>query len=91
VYRGAQITPYAAWLSGMPTAIADKAQFVWQFHFLRGLDHILRTGEPIKIDRGGKKLLIVPKEMQVRLSNLVRRDVIVGDLEGLVHLDWSEE
>ena len=57
----------------------------------RLLDHVLRTGEPIEIDRGGKKLLIVPKEKQAKLNNLVRRDVIVGGPEDLVHLDWSKE
>ena len=57
----------------------------------RLLDHVLRTGKPIEIDRGGKKLLIVPKEEQAKLDNLVRRDVIVGDPEDLVHLDWSKE
>jgi hypothetical protein len=57
----------------------------------RLLDRVLRTGEPIEIDRGGKKLLIVPKEKQTKLNNLVRRDVIVGDPEDLVHLDWSKE
>ena len=57
----------------------------------RLLDHVLRTGEPIEIDRGGKKLLIVPKEKQAKLNNLLRRDVIVGDPEDLVHLDWSKE
>jgi hypothetical protein len=57
----------------------------------RLLDRVLRTGEPIEIDRGGKKLMIVAKEKRSWLSNLVRRDVIVGDPEDLVHLDWSEE
>ena len=28
---------------------------------------------------------------QAKLNNLVRRDVIVGDPEDLVHLDWSKE
>jgi Arc/MetJ family transcription regulator len=28
---------------------------------------------------------------QAKLKNLVRRDVIVGDPEDLVHLDWSKE
>jgi hypothetical protein len=57
----------------------------------RLLDHVLRTGEPIEIDRGGKKLLIVSKEKPARLTNLVRREVIVGDPEDLVHVDWSKE
>ncbi|MBV8533518.1 MAG: type II toxin-antitoxin system Phd/YefM family antitoxin [Verrucomicrobia bacterium] len=57
----------------------------------RLLDRVLRTGEPIEIDRGGKRLLIVPKEKPPRLKNLARREVIVGDPEDLVHLDWSKE
>jgi hypothetical protein len=55
------------------------------------LDRVLRTGEPIEIDRGGKKLLIVPKEKPSRLTSLKRREVIVGDPEDLVHVDWSKE
>jgi hypothetical protein len=57
----------------------------------RLLDRVVQTGEPIEIDRGGKKLLIVPKEKPARLKSLVRREVIVGDPEDLVHLDWSKE
>jgi hypothetical protein len=57
----------------------------------RLLGHVLRTGEPIEIDRKGKKLLIVAKEKPAKLNNLVRREVIVGDPNDLVHLDWSEE
>jgi len=57
----------------------------------RLLDRVLRTGEPIEIDRGGKKLLIVPKEKPSRLNSLKRREVIVGDPEDLVHVDWSKE
>jgi len=57
----------------------------------RLLDRVLRTGEPIEIDRAGKKLLIVPKDKHSKLNNLARRDVIVGNPEDLVHLDWSQE
>jgi hypothetical protein len=31
------------------------------------------------------------QEKPAKLKNLVRRDVIVGDPEDLVHLDWSKE
>jgi hypothetical protein len=57
----------------------------------RFLDRVLRTGEPIEIDRAGKRLLLVPKEKKGKLDNLIRRDVIVGDPEDLVHLDWFKE
>jgi Antitoxin Phd_YefM, type II toxin-antitoxin system len=57
----------------------------------RLLDRVLKTGEPIEIERAGKRLLLVPKEMKSKLDNLVKRDVIVGDPEDLVHLDWSKD
>ena len=57
----------------------------------RLLDRVLRTGEPIEIERAGKKLMIVAKEKESRLNNLAKREVIVGDPEDLVHLDWSKE
>jgi hypothetical protein len=57
----------------------------------RLLDRVLKTGEPIEIDRAGKRLLLVPKEKRSKLENLVRRDVIVGDPEDLVHMDWSKD
>jgi antitoxin (DNA-binding transcriptional repressor) of toxin-antitoxin stability system len=57
----------------------------------RLLDRVLRTGEPIEIDRAGKRLLIVPKEKRGKLDNVIPRDVIVGDPEDLVHVDWSKE
>jgi hypothetical protein len=56
----------------------------------RLLDQVLRTGEPIEIDRGGERLLLLPKVRKSRLEGLERRKVIVGDPEKLVHLDWSK-
>lgn len=60
----------------------------------RILDHVLETGEPVEIIRGGRKLKIVPadeprKRKLDRLSS--RRDALVGDPEDLVRLDWSKE
>ena len=57
----------------------------------RILDRVLKTGEPVEIDRAGKRLLLVPKEKRSKLENLVKRNVIVGDPEDLVHIDWSKE
>ncbi|CAD5924406.1 type II toxin-antitoxin system Phd/YefM family antitoxin [Planktothrix agardhii] len=37
------------------------------------LDEILRTGIPLEIDRGGKRLCIVPVEKLEKLQNLVYR------------------
>jgi prevent-host-death family protein len=58
----------------------------------RLLDQVLRTGEPIEIERGGRRLRIVSIEPPDKLSRLEPHpDTIVGDPEELVHLDWSGE
>ena len=56
------------------------------------LDEILKTGIPLEIDRGGKRLKIVPVETINKLHNLVDRpDVIEGDPLDLVNISWEEE
>jgi prevent-host-death family protein len=58
------------------------------------LDEVLETGVPVEIERGGRKLRIVPADETPRpkLERLERREkTIVGDPEELVHLDWSDE
>ena len=57
----------------------------------RVLDEILETGVPVDIERKGKLLRILAVEPKSKLANLKPRDLIVGDPEDLVHLDWSEE
>jgi hypothetical protein len=54
------------------------------------LDQVLETGVPAIIQRGGRllKILAVPEE-QGQLV-IVKRDVLRGDPEDLVHLDWSD-
>jgi hypothetical protein len=58
----------------------------------RVLDQVLATGEPVEIERNGRRLFIVADAPPSRLAKLVRRpDAVVGDPEDLVHLDWSDE
>ncbi len=61
----------------------------------RVLDHVLATGEPVEIERNGRRLRIVadePPGHPGRLGRLVARpDVVVGESEEFVHLDWSDE
>jgi hypothetical protein len=58
----------------------------------RVLDHVLATGEPVEIERNGRRLRIIADEPPTRMSRLVRRDgVVTGDSADLVHLDWSDE
>ena len=58
----------------------------------RVLDEVLATGEPVEIERNGRRLLIIADDQPSRLSRLVNRsDVVVGDSADFVHLDWSSE
>ena len=58
------------------------------------LDEVLETGIPVEIERGGRKLKIVPADETPR-SKLDRLEAnegaIAGDPEDLVHVDWSDE
>lgn len=56
------------------------------------LDEVLETGIPLEIRRNQRLLRIVPVEPVDRLDRLIRRpDVIVGDPEELVHLEWETD
>lgn len=56
------------------------------------LDEVLRSGSPIEVKRGDRKLRIVPVEKPDKLQHLVYRpDVIQGDPEDLVTLNWEGE
>jgi prevent-host-death family protein len=61
----------------------------------RLLDEVLETGKPLEIERNGKVLVIVPKELNEKGSiwdRLPRREgFIVGDPDELIHIDWSSE
>jgi len=56
------------------------------------LDEILKTGLPLEIKKGDKKLRIVPVDEVDKLKNLVARpDAIQGDPDDLVEIDWMDE
>lgn len=56
------------------------------------LDEVLRTGVPIEVNKGGKKLRIVPAEQSNKLQNLISRpDVINGNPEDIVDINWEKE
>ena len=56
------------------------------------LDEVLKTGLPLEIKKGDKKLRIVPVDEVDKLKNLVARpDVIQGDPDDLVEIDWTDE
>ncbi len=56
------------------------------------LDEVLRTGIPIEINKGNRKLRIVPIEKIDKLQNLISRpNVIKGDPNDLVDISWEKE
>ena len=59
----------------------------------RLIDQVLDTGEPLSINRKGRLLRLVPDEPQPdRLAAIhTNPDVIVGDPEDLVSLDWTDQ
>ena len=58
----------------------------------RLLDRVLESGEPLEIERNGRRLRVVPVVATPKLERLTPHPgSIVGDPEDLVHLDWSGE
>ncbi len=58
----------------------------------RLLDEVLASGVPLEVERGGRRLRIVPVVAPEKLSRLsAHPGTIAGDPEDLVHLDWSGE
>ncbi len=58
----------------------------------RLLDQVLATGLPLEIERGGRRLRIVPVDAPSKLDRLsAHPEAIVGDPEDLVQVDWSSE
>ncbi|MBF0349576.1 MAG: type II toxin-antitoxin system Phd/YefM family antitoxin [SAR324 cluster bacterium] len=56
------------------------------------LDEVLSTGVPIEVNKGGRKLRIVPIGTTEKLQNLVSRPhVIQGNPNDLVNISWEDE
>ena len=56
------------------------------------LEEVLDTGIPLEINKGNKRLRIVPVAQGQKLQNLISRsDAIQGDPEELVSISWEKE
>ena len=53
------------------------------------LDQVIDTGTPVEILRNGHLLRIELVGAKSKLDKLVERDVMTGDPEDLVSMDWS--
>ena len=56
------------------------------------LEEILRTGIPIEINKGNRRLKIVPIAKVDKFNNLISRpNVIQGNADDLVDIHWESE
>ena len=56
------------------------------------LDEVLDSKVPLEVERKGKRLIIVPAEAVSKFDRLEpHADCIIGNLEDIVHIDWSKE
>jgi len=56
------------------------------------LDRVLASGEALEVERKGSILRIVPDGAPNWMERLVvREDVVAGDSDDLVHVDWSAD
>lgn len=58
------------------------------------LDRVIKTGEPVEIERKGTKLKII-REKGVssleRLKGKKKKKAYKGDSDEVIHIDWSKE
>jgi hypothetical protein len=57
----------------------------------RVLDEVLETGEPVIIDRKGRRLKIMLEAPRRPELLEPHADYIVGDPDDLIHVDWSDQ
>lgn len=55
------------------------------------IDQVIETGQALRIDRNGRVVVISAEPQKSKFDRLVERDVVVGDLDELVHTDWTSE
>ncbi len=55
------------------------------------LDSVIETGEVVEVKRKGQIIKIVPPQKAKKLDKLIQhKNVVEGDSEDLVSMDWSE-
>lgn len=55
------------------------------------LDQVAETDVPVEIERKGRVLRIVAEQKPSKLARLKKHSYCVGDLESIIHMDWSTE
>jgi hypothetical protein len=57
----------------------------------RILDEILDSGIPVKINRKGEILKIVPEKKKSKLERLEEHNTIIGDPESIIDINFDSE
>ena len=71
----------------MPLSASELRRNVY-----RVLDRVVATGQPVEIERRGRRLRIVPVEPSSKLGRLIARpDYLRVGAGDIVHLDWSDQ
>lgn len=73
--------------------MAPMSLTAFRNNLFRVVDQVIRTGNPVEIERKGHRLKIILEEEKSKLENLTSHDCIVGDPDDLVHLkvaEWHE-
>jgi hypothetical protein len=55
------------------------------------LDRVIEKGEIVEVERKGHVLTIAPEKAGSKWDRLERHDIVNGDPEDLVSIDWSEQ
>lgn len=53
-------------------------------------DDVIAKQEPLLVDRKGHILKIIPLGRTSRIASLEPQELVVGDADDLVHIDWSD-
>lgn len=57
----------------------------------RILDEILDSGIPVKINRKGEILMIIPEKKKSKLERLTEHNTIVGDPDSIIKISFDNE
>ena len=55
------------------------------------IDQVLESGKPVVIERKGHRLLLILEKKEPKLFRLVKRCILPGDAESIVHRDWLKD
>jgi hypothetical protein len=57
----------------------------------RILDEIIDSGIPVRINRKGEILKIIPEKKKSKLERLIEHKTIVGDPESIIDISFADE